>query len=163
MRRIVKDLSLAVGDVQYHLNFLENNGCIKSRKFGNYKTFYSMDVTDIRHELTLAVLHQETLREIILYLIEHPAATQGHIATQVGFTSPTVNAHMSRLIEMDLVKSFKDGKFVKYVVLGDIRDIVRSLEFCYPSIWARLSDRLANLFLDLSAGYREKEEEKNDV
>ena len=94
-----------MGDVQYHLNFLEINGSIKSRKFGNYKTFYSMNVTDIRHELILAILHQETLRGIILYLIEHPAATQSNIATQVGFTSPTVNAHMSRLIEMGLVKS----------------------------------------------------------
>lgn len=152
-----------MGDVQYHLNFLEINGSIKSRKFGNYKTFYSMNVTDIRHELILAVLHQETLRGIILYLIEHPAATQSNIATQVGFTSPTINAHMSRLIEMGLVKSFKDGKFVKYVVLGDIKNIVYNLEVCYPSLWARLSDRLTNLFLDLSTGYREKEEEKNEI
>jgi len=162
-RKIVKDLSLAMGDVQYHLSFLENNGCIKSRMFGNYKTFYSMNVTDTRHEQILAVLHQETLREIILYLIENPAATQSNIAAQIGFTSPTVNAHMSRLIEMDLVKSFKDGKFVKYLVLGDIKDIVHSLEASYPSLWARLSDRLANLFLDLSTGYMEKDEDKNEI
>ena len=149
---------MAVGDVQYHLNFLETNGCIKSRKFGKCKTFYSVDVTDLRHELTLAVLRQETLREIILYVIEHPRATQSAIATQFGLTSPTVNAHMSRLIEMNLVKSFREGKFVKYVVLEDIGDIVRNLEFYYPSLWARLSDRLANLFFDLSVGYREKEE-----
>ncbi len=147
-----------MGDVQYHLNFLENTGYIKSRKFGNYKAFYSMNVTDLRHEIILAALHQETLREIILYLIEYPAATQSNLAIQIGISSPTVSAHMSHLIEMDLVKSFKDGKFVKYVVLGDIKDIVHNLGSSYPSLWARLSDRLANLFLDLSTGYREKEE-----
>jgi hypothetical protein len=65
---------------------------------------------------------------------------------------------MSHLIEIDLVRSFKDGKFVRYVVLGDIKDIVHNLGSSYPSLWARLSDRLANLFLDLSTGYREKEE-----
>jgi len=117
-----------------------------------------MDVTDIRHELILAVLHQETQGEIILYLIEHPSATQSDIAMHIGITSPTVNAHMSRLIEMDLVKSFKDGRFVKYLLVEDIEDIIYDLEFCYPSIWARLSNRLANLFLDLSTGYSEKEE-----
>ena len=147
-----------MGDVQYHLNFLEHNGSIKFRRIGNYKTFYSMDVTDIRHELILAVLHQETQGEIILYLIEHPSATQSDIAMHIGITSPTVNAHMSRLIEMDLVKSFKDGRFVKYLIVGDIEDIINDLEFSYPSIWARLSNRLANLFLDLSTGYSEKEE-----
>ena len=147
-----------MGDVQYHLNFLETTGYIKSRKFGNYKTFFSMNVTDLRHEIILAALHQETLRGIILYLIEYPEETQGNIAIQLGITSPTVSAHMSHLIEMDLVKSFKDGKFVKYVVLGDIKDIVHNLGSSYPSLWARLSDRLANLFLDLSTGYREKEE-----
>ncbi|HKX20570.1 MAG TPA: winged helix-turn-helix transcriptional regulator [Nitrososphaeraceae archaeon] len=150
-----------MGDVQYHLNFLENTGYIKSRKFGNYKTFYTMNVTELRHELILAALHQETLREIILYLIEYPAATQSNIAIQLGITSPSVSARMSHLIQMDLVSSFKDGKFVRYVVLEDIRDIVHNIGSSYPSLWARLSDRLANLFLDLSTGY--KVEEENEI
>ena len=48
-------------------------------------------------------------------------------------------------------------------MLGDIKNIVHNLEVCYPSLWARLSDRFTNLFLDLSTGYREKEEEKNEI
>jgi hypothetical protein len=57
---------------------------------------------------------------------------------------------MSRLIEIGLVISRKEGKFVNYYVEGNIKDITSFLKRYYPSIWSKWSDRLAELFLDLS-------------
>ena len=57
---------------------------------------------------------------------------------------------MSRLIEFGIVYSSKEGKFVKYYIRGDIADLVILLKSYYPSIWDKLSDRLAELFLGVT-------------
>ena len=67
------------------------------------------------YENILAILQQETPRDVILYLIENPGATQSEIVRHKGFTAPTINWHMSRLIEIGLVYSCKEGRFVKYL------------------------------------------------
>jgi DNA-binding MarR family transcriptional regulator len=154
LRRISKELVIAIGDIQYQLKFLEGMGLIKSRRMGLYKTYYSVSILGERSENILAVLQQETLRDIMLHLIENPGATQSEIAHHKGFTAPTINWHMSRLIEMGLVYTCREGRFVKYYVEGDIDDIVCLLKSYHPSAWNTLSNRLASLFLDLSSQSR---------
>jgi DNA-binding MarR family transcriptional regulator len=154
LRRISKELVIAIGDIQYQLKFLEGMGLIKSKRMGLYKTYYPVSILGERSENILAVLQQETLRDIMLHLIENPGATQSEIAHHKGFTAPTINWHMSRLIEMGLVYSCREGRFVKYYVEGDIDDIVSLLKSYHPSTWNTLSNRLASLFLDLSSQSR---------
>lgn len=154
LRKIRKDLKLAVGDTQYHLQILEKRSLIKSRRMGIFRVYYAASVLEQRQESILAVLRQEVPRDIILFLLEHPGSTQGEIARHKGFTAPTINWHMSRLIEIGLIRSKKEGKFVNYYVEGNVRDITIMLRTYYPSTWSKLSNRLAELFLDMSEASR---------
>jgi DNA-binding MarR family transcriptional regulator len=113
--------------------------------------YYEVSIFEERHESILAILRQETPRSILLYLIENPSASQGEIAAHVGYSAATVNWHMSRLMQIGLVKSSKDGRFVKYTVLGNLREITQLLRSYYPTTWSKLSNRLADLFLDISS------------
>ena len=151
LRKISKELSLGMGDTQHHLNILENTGFVKSRRISIYKVYYDVSVFEERHESILAVLQQETPRSILLYLVEHPGASLGEVAAHVRYSAPTVNWHMSRLMEIGLVESCKNGRFVKYAIAGDIKEITQLLKSYYPSIWGKLSNRLADLFLDISS------------
>lgn len=151
LRKISKELSLGMGDIQHHLCVLENAGLIKSRRISIYKVYYEVSIFEERHESILAILRQETPRLILLYLIENPSASQGEIAAHVGYSAATVNWHMSRLMQIGLVKSSKDGRFVKYAVLGNLREITQLLRSYYPTTWSKLSNRLADLFLDISS------------
>lgn len=163
LRKVSKDLTLAMGNVQYHLNLLEQNGLIKSRRINFRKVYYAVSIFPERHESILAALRQETPRDIVLYLIENPGATQTEISTHLGFAAPSISWHMSRLIEIGLVRSHKDGRFVKYDIVGDVKEIIAFLKSYYPTIWEKLSDRLADLFLDIAAGSRsQKETGEND-
>jgi len=90
-------------------------------------------------------------RTILLYLIENPGASQGEIAKHLGFAQPTINWHMARLMEIGLVYNRKDGRFVKYNIKGDLKEITALLRSFYPTIWDKLSIRLVDLFLDISA------------
>lgn len=151
LRKISKKLSLGMGDTQHHLNILENTGFVKSRRISIYKVYYDKSLFEERHESILAVLQQETPRSILLYLIENPGASQSEIAAHVRYSAPTVNWHMSRLMQFGLVKSRKDGRFVKYVIVGDVKEITQLLKSYYPTIWSKLSNRLVDLFLDISS------------
>jgi predicted transcriptional regulator len=137
LRKIRKDLKLAVGDTQYHLQILEKTSLIKSRRMGIFRVYYAASVLEQRQESILAVLRQEVPRDIILFLLEHPGSTQGEIARHKDFTAPTINWHMSRLIEIGLIRSKKEGKFVNYYVEGNVRDITINYfkeRCCLPSL-----------------------------
>ena len=151
LRKISKDLAIAMGDVQYHLTNLEKTSLIKSRRIGFYRTYYTVSILGERYESILAILQQETPREIVIYLIENPGATQSEIVYRIGFTAPTIIWHMTRLIEINLVQRRNKGKFVRYYLQGNMNDIITLLKAYHPSVWNKLSNRLAELFLDLSS------------
>jgi predicted transcriptional regulator len=151
LRKISKDLHLAMGDTQYHLKTLERTDLIKSRRIGVFRRYYTVSICGEKLESLLAILRQEAPRDIIIFLIENPGATQADVAKHKGFSAPTINWHMSRLIEIGLIRSHKQGKFLNYYIKADIKDITAILRRYYPSIWNKLSTRLADLFLDISA------------
>jgi len=152
LRKLSKNLVIAMGDTQHHLGVLDKLGLIKSRRKGMYKVYYTVSILRKRDEDILAVLQQETPRDIILHLVENPGSTQGEISKYMRLTAPTINWHMSNLINAHLVTSYKDGRYVKYFIEGNVNDIVGLLKLYYPTVWSKLSDRLAELFLDLATG-----------
>ena len=108
LRKICKELDLAMGDTQYHLKTLEKTDLIKSRRIGVFRRYYTVSIYGERLESLLAILRQEVPRDIIIFLIENPGATQAELAKHKGFSAPTINWHMSRLIEIGLVSSRKE-------------------------------------------------------
>jgi predicted transcriptional regulator len=154
LRKISKDLVIAIGDTQHHLSVLDKLGVIKSKRKGMYKVHYTVSILGKRDEDILAALQQETPREIILYLIESPSLSQVEIAHYISVTAPTINWHMSNLLNVGLVTGHKEGRFVKYFLEGDVSDIIGLLKSYYPTIWTKLSDRLTDLFLDLASSSR---------
>ena len=151
LRRISKELNLAIGNTLYNVNILEKSGMIKYRKWNMYKRYFVMSISDNRSQAILALLQQETTREIILFLIENPGSTQIEISKHISFSSPTVKWHMSRLIAMDVVYSSKGSKFIKYFLKGDVNDIISLMKVYHPSIWSKLASRLAEVFIELSS------------
>lgn len=150
LRKISKELDMTTSDTQYWCTRLEKTALVRSRRLGLYKTYYPTSILGQRHENILAVLQQKTPKKIILYLMENSGASQKDIAQHTGFAAATISWHMSRLIEFGLVYGTKKGKFVKYYIRGDIADLVILLKSYYPSIWDKLSDRLAELFLGIT-------------
>jgi predicted transcriptional regulator len=151
LRKISKELLLGMGNTQHHLKFLENKNVVRSRKLRTYEVYYNVSIVEGRQMSILAVLRQETSRTILHYLVEIPGVTQGDLAKYLGLNPPTVKWCMKRLTEIGLINYQKDGRFVKYSIEGDDKEIARLIRSFYPALWHRLSVRLINLFLDLAA------------
>ena len=160
LRMIVNDLELAMGTTQHHLDVLERSGKIKSRRINLHRHYYTTEITSASSEVILAFLKHETSRDILIYLVEHPNSTQSDIVNFIHFSAPTISWHMSRLIEADMVLSTREGKSVRYNIKRNTREITDLLKLYHPTIWSKMLDRIADLFLELSSTGKNEGENK---
>jgi predicted transcriptional regulator len=80
LRKIKRELNLAMGVIQYHLYKLERERNVVSVRHGLYKRFYADKGLRTEDREILSILSQETERDIVLYLIKNPLATQKELS-----------------------------------------------------------------------------------
>jgi len=149
LRKICRELRLAMGDTQYQLSILEKEGRIKYKRVGNHRHYYPPTIPNEQNELILAFLRQETIREILIYLMENPGSSQQALANFMNVSAPTIKWYMSRLIESEIVMTSKEGKIVRYFI-KDPKSLVSSLKNYMPHLWNSLVNRFAEKFVEIS-------------
>jgi predicted transcriptional regulator len=138
-----------MGVIQYHLYGLEREQKIISRRRGLHKRFYSTNVFGDRQLEILDTLSQETDRDILLFLIQNPEATQKELSEYVRISSASINWHMRRLSDTGLVEAKHDRVNVRYLVRDDRAEILALLRSYHPAVWERWADRLASIISDM--------------
>jgi predicted transcriptional regulator len=152
LRKIKKELDLAMGTVQYHLDRLEKAGRITSQKQGLYKHYFLVGAFEENEKQLLEVLSNETAREILMFIIEQKYPSQSEISKHIAISSPSVSWQIKRLQDYGVIEEIREGKFKRYKLHGDSKQFVALLKNYYPGIWNRWSSRLAEIFLSLSQG-----------
>jgi predicted transcriptional regulator len=153
LRKIKKELDLAMGTVQYHLDKLEKAGRITSQRQGLHKYYFVIGAFEENEKQLLEVLSNETAREILMFIIEQKKyPSQSEISKHMRISSPSVSWQIKRLQDYRVIDEIKEGKFKRYKLHGDSNQVVALLKNYYPSIWNRWSNRLAEMFLSLSQG-----------
>jgi predicted transcriptional regulator len=155
LRRIKKELDLAMGTVQYHLDKLEKAGRITSQRHGLHKYYFVIGAFEEDEKQLLEVLSNETAREILMFIIEQKSPSQTEISKHIGISSASVSWQIKRLEASRIVDEIREGKFKRYKLHGDPGQVAALLKNYYPGIWDRWSNRLAEMFLSLSKGEEE--------
>jgi predicted transcriptional regulator len=106
--KIRDDLQLGTGETQHHLQRLENEGVIESRKDGDYRRYFPADRFSEFEQVALGYLRRETPRGMFVALLEDPGVTAGAIADRLGVSRPTVSRHAQELESAGLL-SRTDG------------------------------------------------------
>ena len=150
LRQIKRELNLAMGTMQYHLNLLEKQGKISSEKQNLHKYYFPIGLFEKKEKSILQILNQETAREILLSILEKKNPTQTDIASMMKLSSPSINWHLKRLLELGLVIENRDGKFKRYSFGIDTKYIVSLMKSYHPNIWNKWSNRLAEMFLSMT-------------
>jgi len=145
LRKIKRELNLAMGVIQYHLYKLERERSIVSVRHGLYKRFYADKDLRIEDREILSILSQETERDIVLYLIKNPLATQKELSGFARISASSTNWHMKRLSQAGFVEPRRERGSVYYSVKGDRARILALLRSYHPRIWERWAERLADL------------------
>lgn len=149
LRKIYRDVGLAMGDTQYHLSVLEKKGYVKSRKVGKHRHYYPMSVNSGQDELMLVFLKQAVTRDILVYLIENIGATQSDLSNFKHFSTPTIYWHMKRLINSGLVVGIKEGNVIRYYV-KDISNLTECLRRYMPDTWMSLASKFADIYSNIT-------------
>ena len=108
---IKRALGMNNGSLAYHLNVLEKEDLVKSKTNGMYKRFYPKDMILPNGG---PIYLTEAQKLIIKNIEETPGISQKDIAALLGISASTVNYHITRLVEMNAVRTERKGIGVKY-------------------------------------------------
>lgn len=143
-----RQLDLAAGQVQYHLRRLrERDVVVADERYGRTH-YFTPGYTD-RERRTLALARRETVRDLVVLLLEREEATAGELTDRLGIARSTLSYHADRLIEADLVAKRRGDHGRVRFSLTDPEETLRLLETIRPSLPDRLLDRFTRLVDDL--------------
>lgn len=151
LRRIKREIGISMGTVQYHLHKLEKMGRVTSSRRGLYKYYFPAGLFEENEKEILEVLTHETARKILMFIIEQKSPTQTDIVNSVRISARSISWHVGRLIALKMIREIKDGKYKRYQLQDDAKDILTLLRSYYPSVWDKWSMRVVEMFLSLSS------------
>ena len=144
-RELHRRSSLAMGQVEHHLDNLRRTGRVTGKRVGNHTRFYPGRSTGARDRELLGVLRQKMLRDILMFLLESGPAGPPEIMARFGMVKSSVAFYMDKLIRAGAVEKHRDGRFVLYIVVRPAR--IRKLILRYrEGFGERLVERVEGLW-----------------
>jgi predicted transcriptional regulator len=115
---IKKELGLKNGSLAYHLNTLEKEDYIKSKRDGMYKRFYPKNMeVPAKPKMRLSPVQQNIFDVIKI----SPKITQKDIAEALKISQQVVSYHVNQLIELGVLRSERVGNTLTYYIeKGDL-------------------------------------------
>jgi len=139
-----KALSLSLGDLQYHLQQLENGGLITSHDDGRRKRYFvKQEINYLDREL-ISFIQMRTPRKIMMILLLHPGLSFKELLSEFPFTKGALSFHLKKLLNAQILLQTKQEHHHTYKVNDEER--VRNLLIIYRS---KIFDDAADGFIDL--------------
>ena len=147
---LVRSLDLAPGQVQHHVRrLLDADRVVSERLYG--RTHYYPPGVDERERAALALCRRETARDGLAALVVGGPQRPDDLADDLGVARSTLEYHLDRLVERDLVRKERDEAGRVTLVLADPKRTVRLLDAVEPTVPEQLVDRFTRLVDDLLA------------
>lgn len=144
-REVQRKCGLAVGLVQYHLNFLVKKDLIKEIKSGKNVLYFPVEcvVDDVK---VLGLLRQDSLRKIFLFLLMHDVVFHEQIVKFVGLSPSTISWHLKKLQESGFVKAESKERKTCYSLSYDKDVLVKLLITYKESFFDELVDHVIEMW-----------------
>ncbi|MEK6941932.1 MAG: winged helix-turn-helix transcriptional regulator [archaeon] len=115
-RELQRRTKLATGSLQYHLDYLLKRHLLKQEKDLKFTRFYLVRDSFENHK-EMNVLRQESLRKIVLLLLEKKRANNSQVSRWIGVSPSTASWHLSKLVEKGIVEKTKKGRKTVYTLI----------------------------------------------
>ena len=108
-RKLQKKLGIAVGNLQYHLDRLEELGLIEVVKEKGYKRYY---VTPLRfsdeEKKIMSALRVRTEKLILIYLLTNPFAKERELSKALNLSPSMISWHISKLVKLGIIDKVRN-------------------------------------------------------
>ena len=147
LRAIKDELDMPMGQLEYHLHYLEQRDILDAKEDRYYKRFFphDMSATDRR---VLSAIRQEKPRQIVLLVIQRPGVDHRSIQEELGLGASSLSFYMKDLIGKDIVRKVREGRRSLYSIV-DTERVVKLLITYRPSFLDRMVDRFLETWLDV--------------
>ncbi len=140
---IGRRLDIATGQTQYHVRRLAAQETITQESICGRTHYYPPTFSEWERG-AIALLRRETAREIVVLLFNYDELCPDEIADKLELARSTVEWHLSRLAEYDIVTKDRDQSTL-VVRLQKRTELYRLLREIEPRLIDRLVDRFARL------------------
>jgi predicted transcriptional regulator len=130
-RQISRDLDLAIGQLDFHINALMKGEVIVKETISGNARYYVRDKFSKDERKAMSILRREIPRGIALFLLDNPGSTPSKILENFSFTSATMSYHLRRLEKTGILRVEQDGRERHYFI--DDPELVSSLMVLYRS------------------------------
>lgn len=130
-RLIARDLDLAIGQLDFHLNALLKGEAIVKEVQGGNARYYVRDRFSKKEKRAVSALRREIPRGIVLFLLENPGSTPTEILINFTITSATLSYHLRRLEKAEVLEARSSGRERHYFVKDP--EVVQTLLIMYRS------------------------------
>ncbi len=145
-RELQRRTDLAIGSLQYHLDVLQKQHLVKSRKKGKFTRFFPVYGEQSEEEkVALSLFREESVRKIVLFLVQKKRATNKQLARFLGLAPSTVSFHMQKLIKAGLVEkkrrkkktyfSLANAEQAKEIIIGYRKSFLDDLVDSFVEMW----------------------------
>ncbi|WP_435181413.1 winged helix-turn-helix transcriptional regulator [Halorussus sp. AFM4] len=141
---LVRDLDLAPGQVQYHIQRLCTEDAVVQAEYYGKTHYYPPEIGEWERGV-LALARRETARDVMFDLLEHSPCSPSEVAERVGIARSTLEWHLDHLVEQNIVHKQRDHRNRVTLELTEPEQTVELLNTIEPSLPARLVDRFERL------------------
>ena len=120
LRELHRIIGCAMGALQYHLDFLEQDGQVVSLRHGNARHLFTPDFSsDERVMLLTALARNPTVGSILTECAKNGQTTQAVISRTLDVDKSLISYYISGLLDADILRSVKVFGREKPVLLTD--------------------------------------------
>lgn len=116
-REIQRRSSLAVGSLQYHLDYLQKHHIIRTQTEGKFVRYYAVRGPSVEThpqaqvgQNMMAYLRHASTRKIIIFLLTEKRANNERIAEHIQLSPSTTSWHLDKLVEADILVRQREGR-----------------------------------------------------
>ena len=118
LREIERRLNIVMGNLQYHLQYLENKDLILSYKDEEYVRYFVKDrVLGEKERKILSLLRRSGCRHILINLLQTPGMNNKELSAAIGLSPSTVSWHLNKLLKAGVIEKKKVGRTSNFKII----------------------------------------------
>lgn len=129
-RELERRLHLVVGNLQYHLQYLEKKNLIRASNDEDYVRYFVKDrsLNETERKI-ISFLRRSGCRHILIQLLSNPELNNKELSQAVGLSPSTISWNLNKLVEAGIIEREKTGRISRFTIIDP--HTVAELLMCY--------------------------------
>ncbi len=144
-RELERRLQMVVGNLQYHLQYMEKKNLIRASSDGDYVRYFIKDrsLSETERKI-MSFLRRSGCRHILIQLLNNPDMNNKELSQAVGLSPSTISWNLNKLVEAGIIEREKTGRISKFTVIDP--PAIAELLICYKESFL---DTLVDGFIEM--------------